>query len=145
MQCLSNYKLYNDYNQMMLILIFIPMIYLNHLQITFKKEKLNYSYFSALSKREFLGFNSNTNNRSRNSKKSSSKGYKYSENNISGPGGNLIVSTDYINQGSGGENEISMPVKLNALRYGGYSAECILDRVEPNGNIPEKEIAGQYT
>ena len=46
---------------------------------------------------------------------------------------------------SGGENEISMPVKLNALRYGGYSAECILDRVEPNGNIPEKEIAGQYT
>ena len=38
-----------------------------------------------------------------------------------------------------------MPVKLNALRYGGYSAECILDRVEPNGNIPDKEIAGQYT
>ena len=101
--------------------------------------------FSALSKREFLGFNSNTNNRSRNSKKSSTKGYKYTENNISGPGGNFIVSTDYINQGSGGENEISMPVKLNALRYGGYSAECILDRVEPNGNIPEKEIAGQYT
>jgi len=55
--------------------------------------------------------------------------------------GNLIVSTDYINQDSGGENEISMPVKLNALRYGGYSAECILDRVEPNGNIPDKEIA----
>ena len=110
-------------------------------------KKINYIIliFSALSKREFLGFNSNTNNRSRNSKKSSSKGYKYSENNISGPGGNLIVSTDYINQGSGGENEISMPVKLNALRYGGYSAECILDRVEPNGNIPEKEIAGQYT
>ena len=106
---------------------------------------MNHFHFSALSKREFLGFNSNTNNRSRNSKKSSSKGYKYSENNISGPGGNLIVSTDYINQGSGGENEISMPVKLNALRYGGYSAECILDRVEPNGNIPEKEIAGQYT
>ena len=57
--------------------------------------------------------------------------------------GNLIVSTDYINQDSGGENEISMPVKLNALRYGGYSAECILDRVEPNGNIPEKEIDGK--
>ena len=58
--------------------------------------------------------------------------------------GNLIVSTDYINQDSGGgENEISMPVKLNALRYGGYSAECILDRVEANGNIPEKEIAGK--
>ena len=57
--------------------------------------------------------------------------------------GNLIVSTDYINQDSGGENEISMPVKLNALRYGGYSAECILDRVEPNGNIPDKEIAGK--
>ena len=58
---------------------------------------------------------------------------------------NLIVSTDYINQDDGRDNEISMPVKLNALRYGGYSAECILDRVEPNGNIPDKEIAGQYT
>ena len=107
--------------------------------------KLYLFSITALSKRDFLGFNSNTNNRSRNPKKSSNKGYKYNENNISGPGGNFIVSTDYINQGSGGENEISMPVKLNALRYGGYSAECILDRVEPNGNIPEKEIAGQYT
>ena len=96
-----------------------------------------------MSKREFLGFNSNANIRSRGTKKSSTKGYNYTDNNIGG--GNLIVSTDYINQCSGEENEISMPVKLNALRYGGYSAECILDRVEPNGNIPEKEIAGQYT
>ena len=95
-----------------------------------------------MSKREFLGFNSNANIRGRGIKKSSTKGYNYTDNNI---GGNLIVSTDYINQCSGEENEISMPVKLNALRYGGYSAECILDRVEPNGNIPDKEIAGQYT
>ena len=101
-------------------------------------------YFTALSKREFLSFsNSHANNRGRNTKKSSAsaKAYAYTDNNMTP--GNLIVSTDYINQDSGGENEISMPVKLNALRYGGYSAECILDRVEPNGNIPEKEIAGK--
>ena len=101
-------------------------------------------YFAALSKREFLTFsNSHANNRGRNTKKSSAsaKAYAYTDNNMTP--GNLIVSTDYINQDSGGENEISMPVKLNALRYGGYSAECILDRVEPNGNIPDKEIAGK--
>lgn len=90
-----------------------------------------------------MGFNSNANNRGRSTKKSSTKGYHYTDNNMAP--GNLIVSTDYINQCGSGENEISMPVKLNALRYGGYSAECILDRVEPNGNITEKEIAGQYT
>lgn len=107
------------------------------------KKSLTQSFSKfALSKREFLSFsNSHANNRGRNTKKSSAsaKAYAYTDNNMTP--GNLIVSTDYINQDSGGENEISMPVKLNALRYGGYSAECILDRVEPNGNIPDKEIA----
>ena len=93
------------------------------------------------SKRDFLGFNTSTNSRPggrTGNKKSSTRNYGYTDNMA--PGGNIMVSSEYI--GSGGDGEISMPVKLNALRYGGYSAECILDRVEPNGNvIPEKEIA----
>ena len=34
------------------------------------------------------------------------------------------------------------PSKLKQLRYAGYSAE-FLDRVEPNGNIPHKQIEGK--
>ena len=36
----------------------------------------------------------------------------------------------------------SGPTKLSQLRYSGYSAE-FLDRVEPNGNIPHKQIQGK--
>ena len=61
------------------------------------------------------------------------------------------ISTDNALTNGGGENgssssshsnKPSSPSKLNKLKYSGYSAE-FLDRVEPNGNIPHKNIAGR--
>ena len=40
-----------------------------------------------------------------------------------------------------GETDVPAPTKINRLKYSGYSAE-FLDRVEPNGNILNKEIVG---
>ncbi len=37
----------------------------------------------------------------------------------------------------------SPPTKIDKLRYAGYSAE-FLDRVEPNGNIPDRCAPGNY-
>ena len=36
----------------------------------------------------------------------------------------------------------SPPTKLDKLRFAGYSAE-FLDRVEPNGNIPDRYALGK--
>ena len=38
----------------------------------------------------------------------------------------------------------SPPTKIDKLRYAGYSAE-FLDRVEPNGNIPDRCGPGNIT
>lgn len=50
-------------------------------------------------------------------------------------------SNDILGQASSDNNKASTPTKLSKLRYSGYSAE-FLDRVEPNGNIPHKNIQG---
>merc|ERR1719458_1019500 len=53
-------------------------------------------------------------------------------------GGVMVV--DILKDDSGCER-FPTPSKLKQLRYAGYSAEY-LDRVEPNGNIPHKQIEG---
>jgi len=54
--------------------------------------------------------------------------------------------SEFLAQGTASSSEssktfVSKPSKLNRLKYSGYSAE-FLDRVEPNGNILEKNAAG---
>ena len=50
------------------------------------------------------------------------------------------MSRDGGSPDSGGHRP-SPPSKLDKLRFAGYSAE-FLDRVEPNGNIPDKCVPG---
>lgn len=78
------------------------------------KRRLRHSFSKlALSKKECLGF--------------------VKSGDRLGRGGGRKPSNSSSNYDSG----ISMPTKLSQLRYSGYSAE-FLDRVEPNGNIPDK-------
>lgn len=52
---------------------------------------------------------------------------------------------DIMMSASVGESLKSAPgaTRLNQLKYSGYSAE-FLDRVEPNGNIPHKQMSGEW-
>ena len=55
-------------------------------------------------------------------------------------GGVMVV--DVVKADEIGCERLPTPSKLQQLRYAGYSAE-FLDRVEPNGNIPHKQIEGK--
>ncbi len=60
-------------------------------------------------------------------------------------GGVMVVDIVKSDPDPAGDSEgrLPTPSKLKQLRYAGYSAE-FLDRVEPNGNIPHKQIAGKW-